>query len=418
MTIALGRNHKEGKLYNRALILRLILNRGPVSRLSLSRLTRLSPAALTILTGELIEEGLLVETEGDEENGAADGGTNRVGRKSTPLDFNPYAARTLGVNITPHLVRVGLLNLKGEILDQEMLGRADYGAPEKTLGRIAESSKNIMARNGLTSSGILGMGVGAVGLVEARRGINIRALSLGWANVSLKEALEHALSIPVNVDNNVRGMALAESLFGYGRTYQFQNIAVVYVGTGIGCGLVVESELYRGSHDAAGEIGHMVIDMHGEECYCGARGCLETLAGEQVMLRSAQREVQQNPAGGLAQLVDGNTARVDIEHLLQAANNGDPAASNIVERAGEALGLAVVNLVKTVSPDTVILAGRVPRNSTAFNKKISEALRRSSAPPGSEIKVVTTSLDDNIGLVGAAALALREFFYSPVSIER
>jgi predicted NBD/HSP70 family sugar kinase len=408
MELALGRNHRAGKLYNRALILRLILNRGAVSRLTLSRLTRLSPAAVTILTGELIEEGLLIEQGGVEEEASTDTGTNRVGRRSTPLNLNPQAGRTLGVHITPRMVRVGLVNLKGELLDQEALGPADHQNPAATLQRIENTTHSILARNHLTPHDTLGIGVGAVGLVDAQRGINLRALSLEWENVPLKAELERVLKIPVYADNNVRGMALAELLFGYGRINNFRNLAVVYVGAGIGCGLVLEGELYRGSGDAAGEIGHMLVDPQGRKCYCGASGCLETIAGEIGLRESALRETEKHPNGMLAKISNGEP---EIEHLLEAARLGDAEAKCIFEQAGEALGLAVLNLTKTLNPDAVILAGRIPLRWSPVVEKVRATLRISNAPPGPELNVVVTGLDDFIGVIGAAALALREFFY-------
>jgi len=409
--LEVGRNHKAGKLYNRSLILRLILNRGPVSRLTLSRLTQLSPAALTILTGTLIAEGLLIELEGEED---VDSEPGRAGRRSTPLDLNPTAGRTLGVHITPRLVRVGLVSLKGGLLDQERLGPADRH-PQITLKLITQAAQEIINRNGLTNQQVLGMGVGAVGLVDAKRGVNLRALSVGWQDVPLKAELEKTLGIAVYADNNVRGMALAESLFGHGRSRKFSNIAVVYVGAGVGCGIIAEGEIYRGSGWAAGEIGHTIVDPHGQTCYCGAQGCLETVASEAAMLEAARQEVRQNSSGLLAKLAQGDSSQTSIEHLLITAQDGDKAATGIIERAGEGMGIAVVNLVKALSPDTVIFAGRVTREAKGFVPKVEEVLRRSSAPPGPELTVLTSSLDDNIGLIGAAALALQEFLYSQPS---
>ncbi len=410
--LELGRNHKAGKVYNRSLILRLILKRGPVSRLTLSRLTRLSSAALTILTGELIEEGLLIEVGGEEENTGFAANGNKAGRKSMPLDLNPWTGRTLGVHITPRIVRIGMVNLKGEILDEERLGPADSN-PSMTLNYIAEAAEALMRRNNLNRGDLLGMGVGAVGLVDSARGINVRALSLGWENVPLKDKLERALGLPVYVDNNVRGMAMAEFLFGSGRIQNFRNIAVVYIGAGIGCGLIVEGKLYRGSSDAAGEIGHTIVDAQGKLCYCGSRGCLETIVGETAMLQATQEAASCNPDGLLSKYINGAPTPPTIEQVIEASLDGDAAATGLIENAGKVLGIVIVNLVKVINPDLVILSGRVTRGTRLFVDKVEEAVKHSGAPPGPEVSVMTSSMGDNIGMVGAAALALHQFFYSP-----
>ena len=403
--LEIGRNHQAGKQFNRSLIMGLVLNRGPVSRLTLSRLTRLSPASLTILTGQLIDEGMLVEVGEEEEI------SGRAGRKSMALDLNPAAGRTLGVHITPRIVRVGLVNLKGEILDQERLGPPSPN-PAKTLERIVEATRSLMSRNYLTPQAIIGMGVGAVGLVDPCQGINLKALSLGWENVPLKQKLEQALGLPVYADNNVRGMAMAESLFGYGRTHNFYNIAVIYIGLGIGCGLLVEGKLYRGSGGAAGEIGHTIMDPQGKPCYCGARGCLETIASEAAIVKNAQEAAELNPRGILALILSADNDLPPVEQVLQAANAGDPDAVQIISRAGEALGFMVITLLKVLSPDTVILSGRVTRGTPLFVKKVVEVVKQVQSGQDHQLAVTTSTLGDDIGMVGAAALALNQFIYS------
>jgi N-acetylglucosamine repressor len=401
-----GRNHQTGKQFNRSLILGLILNRGPVSRLTLSRLTRLSPASLTILTGQLIDEGMLVEVGEEEE------ASGRAGRKSMALDLNPAAGRTLGVHITPRVIRIGLVNLKGEILDQERSGPPGPD-PSETLARIIEASRNLLSRNNLTPQTVIGMGVGAVGLVDSEQGINLAALSLGWENVPIKRELEQALGLPVYADNNVRGMVMAESLFGYGRTHNFYNIAVIYIGLGVGCGLLVEGKLYRGNGGAAGEIGHTIVDPHGKLCYCGARGCLETVASEAAMVKEALEAAERNPDGILAQKLASSGEAPLIEQVIQAAEANDPAAVGIICRAGEALGFMVINLMKVLSPDTVILSGRVTRETPLFVNKVIEVVKSSGATSGPQLAVMTSTLSDDIGMVGAAALALNKAVYSP-----
>jgi glucokinase len=402
MEQSLGRNHTDSKYFNRALILRLILNQGPVSRLTLARQTGLSPAALTVLTGALLEEGLLIELEDERDTFDAP----KVGRRSVPLDLNTYVGLALGIHITPRMVRVGLVDLKGQIVDQERLG-APGENPTQTLERIVSSAHDLMIRN---DRQVMGVGVGAVGVVDREQGVNLRALSIHWQNVPIKAELEARLGLPVQIDNNVRGMTLAELLFGHGRTHNFKNIGLVYIGTGVGGGIVIDGELYWGSGAAAGEIGHMIIDRNGPICYCGAQGCVEQFAGEAAMLNAAQQAAQ--APGLLNELAQGDPSQVTIEFLMEAAQQGDTAALQIVKRAGQATGLAVANIYRVLNPDTVIVAGRITR-LPVFLEAVQAEAGRSGIAPGADLSVTSSSLGDNIGLVGAAALALREFLFTP-----
>lgn len=403
MEQGLGRNHTDSKHFNQALILRLILNQGPLSRLTLARQTGLSPAALTVLTGALLEEGLLIELADEREENIV-----RVGRRSVPLDLNTQAGLTLGIHITPRVVRLGLVNLKGEIVDQERLGPPGEN-PYEAIDLITATSRDLISRS---EARMIGVGVGAVGLVEREKGINLRALSLHWQNVPIKAKLEAGLSLPVLVDNNVRGMALAELLFGYGRSHKYKNIAVIYIGTGVGGGIVIDDELYWGSGAAAGEIGHMIVDQNGPACYCGAQGCVEQFAGEAALLKAAQTAAN-DPQSLLNRMVEDDPAQLTIEHLIRAAEEGDPAAVEIIQRAGRATGTAAANIFRVLSPDTVIIAGRISRAPGLFMDIVRAEAGRSGIAPESEARITTSSLGDNIGLVGAAALSLREYLFTP-----
>ncbi len=391
-----GRNHTDSKYYNQALLLRLILSQGPVSRLALARLSGLSPAALTVLVGALLEEGLLVEVDNQK------GFIPRVGRRSVPLDLNTKSGFALGIHITPRVTRVGLVNLKGEIVDQ-MRGDPPGREPARTIAGLAQLSRDLMARN---AGPVVGVGVGAVGLVERDKGLNFRALSLGWQNVPIKALFENELGLPVLVDNNARAMTLGELLFGYGRSHNYRNIALIYIGTGVGGGIALDGQLYWGSGSAAGEIGHMIIDPLGPPCYCGARGCVEQFAGEAAMLREAQEL-------GLKPLeTASNSANLTMEDLLEAAKQGDPGAVEIIRQAGRAIGIAVTNTYRVLNPDTIIIAGRIARAQGLFLEAVRKEAGKSGIAPESEMNILEASLGDNIGLIGAAALVLGEYLFT------
>lgn len=392
-----GRNHSAGKHYNRALLLRLVLQQGPISRLELSRLTRLSPAALTILTGQFLEEGRLLEVgerESDEE-------ASRAGRRSTLLDLDADSAFAIGVHIAPRAVRVGLVDLKGQIRAKTKLGPPSQDA-SVALDEIAEGVRQLLHENRLSPQQLLGVGVGTVGLVEHERGINLSALSLRWHNIPIRAELEKRLELPVLVDNNARTMALAEHLFGRGEPYRVANLALIYAGAGIGCGLIISGQPYRGSAGAAGEIGHIKVVPSGAPCYCGGQGCLETVASEASLLRQSQH-------------LGGQPDKIDLATLAEALKAGDEVVVQLLARAGESLAMAVLAVAKVLNPETIVLAGPLMDERLKLFEKVHAVITASASTSGGTRLILRTSLGDEIGITGGAALVLYERVFSPQS---
>jgi predicted NBD/HSP70 family sugar kinase len=396
----LGRNHSAGKSYNRALLVRLILQQGPISRLAISRLTNLSPAAVTILTGQLLEENRLVEIGEAEEE--------RAGRRSTLLDLNADSGLVVGVLIAPRAIRIGIVDLKGQ-----MRGRVKLDPPtesaDDTLEIIVAAVNRIIAESGYDKTAIMGVGVGAVGQVQHEQGINLSALSLKWQNVPVRSILENKLSLPVMVDNNARTMAIAEYLFGRDTPYKVTNLALVYVGSGIGGGLVIDGQPYRGSAEAAGEIGHITVVPDGELCYCGRRGCLETVASEVSLLRQARHIAGSGASGFLRQ----RKGAISLETLLEAWQAGDATVAAMFTRAGHYLGLAVDTMAKVINPETLVLAGPLMDARLPLLSYVQSYTKNYSLAPGGAESVVPTSLGEDIGIYGGAALFLYEQVFSP-----
>jgi N-acetylglucosamine repressor len=402
---AIGRNHSAGKQYNRALLLRLILQQGPMSRLALSRLTKLSPAALTILTGQLLEEGRIIEAgepDYEEESG-------RVGRRSTLLDLNPMSGVAIGVHIAPRAVRVGLVDLKGKVRAKVQLDAPSPDA-EATLDAITSAIPPLLKQNKVSHHKLLGAGVGAVGLVQHERGVNLNALSLQWRDVPIRAELEDRLNLPVIVDNNARTMALAEHLFGRGAAYRAADMVLVYAGAGIGGGVIIGGQPYRGTDGAAGEIGHVRVVADGQPCYCGGIGCLETVVSEASLLRRAGELAQTGKSPFLAQHADNITR----ETLLAACEAGDAATIEMLNQAGVYLGIAVSGIARVLNPQTVVLAGPLLDPRLPIFERVQATARTSGNAPGGSRELLPASLGEDIGILGGAALVLYERVFSSV----
>lgn len=412
----LGSNTVNVKAHNmQAVLLSLLTSvdseeKQPLSRIQLARKTQLSSTTITNLVAELIEQGIVIE-----DKTACEDEQRPVGRPRTGLSLVPNARYVVGVHIGVGLYRVALMNLRAEITCSKIVN-FDISIPaDEVLQRISADIHELLSGCGLDRRLILGIGVGASGLVDYLNGVNIFAPNLDWHHVSIRDYLEKQTGLPTVVENNVRAMALGEAYFGSGR--EAQSLAFVYGRTGVGAGFVVEHQLFRGSNTGAGEIGHMILaPENGEFCRCGNRGCLETLVSETVLLRKARQAAQANPAGLLADLLLRDEETHPIERLFLAARQGDADALEIVESAARWLGIALANLVNIFNPELIILGGMFAQGQDLILPAARQTLRQMAfAGLGEKARLETTRFGWRAGVTGAAALALLNFFYRQTS---
>jgi predicted NBD/HSP70 family sugar kinase len=219
------------------------------------------------------------------------------------------------------------------------------------------------------------------------------------------------LKLPIFVDNNVRAMAFAEAMFGAGRGVN--TLAFVYSRVGVGAGFVMGGEVYRGSRAGAGEIGHTtMIPAGGAPCRCGNTGCLETLISEHEFVRQAQVLAARAPDAILAARLADESEPALIERVFAAARAGDRDTIAMLNERAYYLGTALANLVTLINPDMIILGGLFAAGADLLLTPIEEAMRRRAfAGLGNAVALRVTGFGRNVGVVGAAALALDQFFY-------
>lgn len=400
----LGSNVSSMKRHNLSAVLRILLRCQPISRARLVELTGLSSTTITNLTSELLEQGLVAE------DGAPSSGPRGVGRPRTLLRLMPQARHAVGIHIGVGSVRVAVTNLQAELSSPLELVHPLEHTPEEVLAQTAALVRQAIHQSGVVQQTMIGVGVGASGLVNPHTGVNVMAPNLGWRDVPIRDWLVEDLALPVVVDNNARAMALGEAMFGAGQ--DLQALAFVYARIGVGAGFVVDGQLFRGSAAGAGEIGHTTIIAEGGEiCRCGNTGCLETLVSEPSIVRQARVLAAQDEGGSLAtHLREGEGSAFD--RVLAAARDGDPATVAMLrERAGY-MGIALANLVSILNPDLIVLGGICAQGEDLLLPAIEETMhQRAFAGLGERVRLQTTAFGPQAGIVGAAALALDAFFY-------
>ena len=403
-----GTNINNVKLHNQQVVLLSLLYAGSLSRVQLAKKAELSNTTITNLVGELIQEGILSE---DGKNELEPKVLRPVGRPRTGVHLVPDSRYAVGVHIGVGLFRVAITNLYDEIITNQ-IHEFDINEPaEKVLGQIVEKIEAIISESGVGRNKILGVGVGASGLVDARSKINILAPNLNWHNVPLQEYIQNAVNLPVVVDNNVHAMAIGETYFGAARGVD--SMAFVYGRTGVGAGLIFRGQVFRGSTTGAGEIGHMILLMRGgEPCRCGNSGCLETLVSEPVILRQAENIARRNPKGLLAKTINERQDLTLLDCVFTAARSGDEEVHRMIDERAYYLGLALSNLVNLFNPELILLGGIFAQGEDLFLETVIRTVRETAfGGLGEKVRVEPTSFGWRAGVIGAAALALVYFFY-------
>lgn len=357
-------------------ILRLINQSGPLSRTELVRQLGVSKASMSALAADLIERGML--TEGEVVYGA--------GRPSVRLELAASSAFFIGVSLASAPFIVRLTDLHGTVVGEAIM--ADGTGADDIAAGIGAVVDRLIADKGIERGRLAGIGIAIPGLVDAASGTCIRSTLLNWRDVAIGPMIAAATGLATFVENDANALALGEHLFGSLRGNDAG--AVISVGGGIGCGLIVNGELHRGARGGAGEIAHATIELNGLPCKCGKRGCLDTLASAKSIANFAR------DAG-----LPGDLASLD-----EAADNGNQDAIAILHRAGSALGLAVSQLIQTLDPDRIVIAlsegpldgpyARVIRQTVEANVMGGESR---------QIDVAITRLGQEAWAIGAASVA-------------
>jgi glucokinase-like ROK family protein len=393
------------KTHNLRAVLLTLLRHPQVSRVRIAEFTGLSTTTVTNLITELLEQGIVTE-DGMEQPDEPRG----VGRPRTALRLVPEARHAVGIHIDVGSVYVTVTDLFARPLHAPLAldHPVDCSAGE-VLEETAALAEQAITLSGADPAKIVGVGIGASGLVDSAAGINVLAPNLGWRDVPIRDRVESRLKLPVFVDNNVRAMALAEALFGAGQDVHV--LAFVYARIGVGAGFVIGGQLFRG-RAGAGEIGHTLIEPDsGVQCRCGNTGCLETLVSEPAVIRQAQHIAAQQPDGVLAAYLQ-DTAIPPIERIFAAARAGDEKTCAMLANRARYMGIGLANLVNTLSPELIILGGIFAQGDDVLLPMTQETLRRCAfANMGADVRLQTPTFGQDAGLVGAAALALDAFFY-------
>lgn len=283
--------------------------------------------------------------------------------------------------------------------------RAEEG-PEAVLGRIARLVQASMAEAektaGVTRKTISGVGIGSPGPLDRARGLVLVTPNLGWRDLPLRQLVSEAVGLPASLDNDANCAVYGEWWVGAARGSRY--VVGLTIGTGIGGGIVIGGEIYHGSSDVAGEIGHTTIDSTGRLCKCGNYGCLEAYASGPAIAARAVEGLVSGVETKLPQLVGGDVSKITAQTVYEAARANDDYALEVVRDTAKFLGAGVGNLVNIFNPETVVIVGGVTTaGDQLFVPLRSEVKRRAFKPAVERCRIVPGALPGTAGVVGAAA---------------
>jgi glucokinase len=324
-------------------------------------------------------------------------------------EANPKAEYVVGVDLGGTKILSGVFKNSLEAIGTAKVSTKSQRGVEAVIDRIERSVRDAVDEADLTLKNVAGIGIGAPGAVDFGAGTVIFAPNMeGWKDVPLKKELEKHLGVPVFVENDCNIAALG--VYVGELKAKPRSMVGIFVGTGIGGGLVINGELYSGFGHTAGEIGHMVLDINGPKCGCGNKGCFEALASRTAIFQQVKAGVKEGQKTILTEMLGDDLDDLRSGDLRKAIRRGDKFVDRIIEGAAEYIGIATANLVNILNPEVVVLGGGVIEALADEMMSVITETAQDYAMPGTMkgVEIIASKLGDSAGITGGAVLARRE----------
>jgi predicted NBD/HSP70 family sugar kinase len=397
-------NREFTKTINQFHILNTIRRAGLISRVEIATVTGQSRAAVTNITARLLKEKVIVEKETKT--------SSSRGRRRVLLALNPAAAYVVGVKLSAFQVSFAVTNMQADVLSSLIVPvRIGKRSVEFVADLIEEGIRHCVSEALINMRKISGIGIGIPGLVNSVKGFTYWSALYKKGNTTLRDLIRKRFNIQTYIENDANTVTLAQQWFGEGRGVD--NFLVVTVEHGVGMGIVVNGQIYRGLKGIGAEFGHMVIKPGGALCRCGKRGCIESYVADYSVLGAAMDACK----AGKWQYRD--ISSLTIEEVTAIAKKGEPALQKIFKRSGEILGLGISGLVQIFNPEKIIIAGEGVRAGALLFEPMQKMIKAHTTPQMNEtLQIVIQKWQDTDWARGAASLVLQELYKSPLDRAR
>ncbi len=374
-------NRDLAKLMNRKHLLNIIRRAGKISRKQLTDVAGLSVGAVSGIVAELLDHHWILEIGEGEYTG---------GRRQTLIKLNPRAGYAVGLKLMERRMVIAVTNFESEIISYDESLIFNESSPRELANAIAQTVKVCMSKIRVKHTNLLGVGIGLAGVINSQTGVVHYSPFYGWRDVPLALYVQEALELPVTIENDVNTLTLTEQLFGVARNHE--TFLVVTIGRGIGMGLVVNNQIYRGSRGGAGEFGHTVM---------GA-STLEMLASDPAIIARV-----------------GDTTLNTLQDVVDAAQAGHQGAIEALAYSGQQLGIALANVINLLNPPLIVISGEGTMAGDFRLKPMYEAIQKHTFDGLiHDVEIIIEPTTDKAWARGAASLVISKVFESPTLKEQ
>jgi len=385
----MGTNLPKIGSYNRAVVLEAIQVSDGISRVQIAERAGLTAQTVSVIVRKLLEEGLVIE----------DGSLPSSGGKPRKiLRVDPTAGYAVGIHFDPGEISYVLADLAGEPVTKLHTDVRPGLAPDAVIREMARTARRMLREAGVPDDKVLGIGLACPGPLDADGVMNFPPRLTGWNHVPIKRLLEQNTGFPVTFDNDAAAAAIGERWAGLARSTP--SFVYLYLGTGIGGGLFLDNQIYRGRSLNAGEFGHITVVPDGPDCYCGNRGCVEAVCCPSAIEATVRTRLTQGAESGLA--ADG----LDHAAICAAAAAGDPLALEVIGDVAARLADAAVSIVNMLDIDLLVLGGPAMHEvAHIYHRVVAEAVAsRPLARRLHTVQVETSPIAADAAAIGAASL--------------
>ncbi len=367
---------------NKASIFSLIHKYGPISRKELASNTDYSTATITNHVNTLLENNYVIET---------DKGHSTGGRRPVYLVVNPNKAYIFVLSVEVKNIDLVLFNLDFEIVENKSF--EINSKPEEIMNEINIEIENILLNQGISENRIMGIGVSVPGIIDRENQSLVFAPNLGWKNIEIADIIKKKFNFPIIIENEANAAALGEKEFG---NYDSDSLVYVSINEGVGCGIIIDDRLYRGSSGNAGEFGHIIIDNNGLSCHCGKNGCWETISSENFITNTVNKTLNKS---------------LTIDEIYDKAKNGNKDIIKILNKTGVNIGLGLVNIINSLSPKKLVIGGNITKVEEFISEDIDKMINKKLLPASlDKTDIGFSKLTNNPIVYGMAQLIFNKYF--------
>jgi predicted NBD/HSP70 family sugar kinase len=382
-------------------ILNQIRRFGPVSRTEIYEKTTISKATVGRVIEDLLKKGFIRETGS---------GVSQLGRKPVQIELAPEARYCIGVNISRNHLLVSLVNFTMEVVRKKTLKLKGVDSPEIFKQTVVRNIQELITESGVAPRKILGVGIGAPGIVDYNQGIIVDFATAHWLmDIRLKEYLQTETGWNITIDNNANTRALGEYWYGFGTGCQ--NLIYVICSEGVGSGIIVDGKVLRGKNNITAGLGHMTVNADGRLCGCGRHGCVEAYSSTEALEKMTREALKQGRKSRVLEQAGNDPEQVDYLLICRCAAEGDALCREKLEEAAAYLSIGLANQIGIFNPEMIILSGTLLDVSPAFFERVKTlTLAKIFSPLAGDVIFKKRQVRDNLYEVGAATLIFKSFF--------